>query len=83
MDRLEQEDKSLLQHTASSDVKNIIEHNFKGVLRVTYTCLKCGNESQHKEAFTDILLTFPDRYEGFDTDRPPFPKQLKGDIDND
>ena len=62
MDRLEVEDKLLLQdETQPSNTTNIVEENFKGVLCVTYRCLRCGNESQHKEAFTDILLAFPDK----------------------
>ena len=62
MDRLEEEDKDLLQDEKEpSNLTNIIKENFNGVLCVTYKCLKCGNESKHREAFTDVLLAFPDK----------------------
>ncbi|XP_028397917.1 ubiquitin carboxyl-terminal hydrolase 35-like [Dendronephthya gigantea] len=62
MDKLEEEDKSLLQDKVetATPATNIVEEHFKGVLCVTYECMTCGNESKHKEDFTDILLAFPE-----------------------
>jgi ubiquitin carboxyl-terminal hydrolase 35/38 len=62
MDKLEEEDKSLLQDGTERlpETTNIVEEYFKGVLCVTYKCMGCGNESKHKEDFTDILLAFPE-----------------------
>lgn len=62
MDKLEEEDRCLFQDDseASQPSTNIVEQYFKGVLSVTYKCLNCGNESIHKEDFTDILLAFPE-----------------------
>ena len=62
MDKLEEEDKSLLQDKVetATQTTNIVEEHFKGVLCVTYECMSCGNESKRKEDFTDILLAFPE-----------------------
>lgn len=88
MDKLEGEDKALLQDGTEtpSAITNIVEEHFKGVLCVTYKCMSCGNESKHKEDFTDILLAFPEvvppqtekpKSKGFSREEEN-PKSLKG-----
>ena len=71
MDKLENEDKSLLQDetVTTSAITNIVEQHFKGELCVTYKCMTCGNESARKEDFTNILLAFPD-VNPFPTQKP-------------
>ena len=84
MDKLEQEDKSLLADDteSASAITNIVEEHFKGELRVTYKCMSCGNESRHKEDFTDILLAFPEIGSPHNeiplTTKEESPKSLKG-----
>ncbi len=88
MDKLEEEDKSVLQDSTEtpSATTNIVEEYFKGVFCVTYKCMSCGNESKHKEDFTDILLAFPEvvpaenekpKSKGISTEDEN-PKSLKG-----
>ena len=88
MDKLEEEDKLLSQDDTEkhSEITNIVEEYFKGVLCVTYKCMSCGNESKHKEDFTDILLAFPEvapeqtekpKSKGISTEEEN-PKSLKG-----
>lgn len=84
MDKLEQEDKSLLADDteSASAITNIVEEHFKGELCVTYKCMSCGNESKHMEDFTDILLAFPEigspHNEKSLTKKEENPKSLKG-----
>lgn len=92
MDKLEDEDKSLLRDELETPTSstNIVEEHFKGVLCVTYKCMDCGNESKHNEEFTDILLAFPEvvsadaeKHEALKTNRystetKENPKSLKG-----
>lgn len=83
MDKLEQDDKSFADDRESaSAITNIVEEHFKGELCVTYRCMSCGNESRHKEDFTDILLAFPEvgspHNEKLLTKKEENPKSLKG-----